>query len=64
MAEEAAWGIGIIVRWILILAVIFLAIWSLYTFFLKPLAGTFGNESAIPAASLLLITKSFKRVKL
>lgn len=67
MAEEAVWGVGIIVRWILIFAVILLTIWALYNFLIKPIFGTFGNETdfaKIPAAPLLLIAKSFKRGKL
>lgn len=64
MAEEAVWGIGIIVRWLLIIAVLLLTIWAIYNFLLKPVMETFGKESIIPIASIFLSTKSFKRVKI
>ena len=58
--SESAWGMGIIVRWILILAVIILTIWALYNFLLRPVVETFGGDAVIPAIPILFATKGFK----
>lgn len=48
MAEESAWGVGIIVRWILILSVIFLTLFAIYNYLLKPIFSYFGSTEELP----------------
>lgn len=60
MSEESG-GAGIIVKWILIIAVLLIVGWALYTFLLKPVFGVFGGEPPAPsAAPLILLAKGFK----
>lgn len=45
MAEEATWGVGIVVRLILIVAVIIITLFALYHFLVKPVMETLGNKT-------------------
>ena len=59
--SEGSGGAGIIVKWILIIAVLLIVGWALYTFLLKPVFGVFGGEPPVPpAAPLILLSKGFK----
>ncbi|MBU2497112.1 MAG: hypothetical protein KJ767_03580 [Nanoarchaeota archaeon] len=58
MTEEATWGIGVIVKWILIIAVIIITVIILYNFLVKPVMDTFGKEATLP---LFMLIKNFKK---
>ncbi len=63
MSEESG-GAGIIVKWILIITVLLIVGWALYTFLLKPVFGVFGGEPPVPPGSpgalVIPLMKSFK----
>ncbi|HIH17482.1 MAG TPA: hypothetical protein HA282_05585 [Nanoarchaeota archaeon] len=63
MSEESG-GAGIIVKWILIITVLLIVGWALYTFLLKPVFGVFGGEPPVPPAApgalVIPLMKSFK----